>query len=367
MKIWLKLLIGILAGIAAAVFLPDSWSDLKVIEQLYTLAINIGRYVLFPLIFFSVVTGVHSLVQKKKVFGLLSRTVVYMIIVSAVLAVFGTVSVLLLSPERIPVFIEESANFSVPTFYDVLTAIFPRNFFEVIFQNGDQILPIFIMAVLIGFNMNFDKVITRGAAQLFESLSGIFNHINSFIIELMGFFMVPMAWYVTKQIMITSETALFKQMLIAISADTLIIIFVIYPILLYFAAGHKNPYKWIYAALAPVLAGAASGDSLFSLSLQLKNSSENMGSRKEAGSVSSAASGCIRKSRNGNDYRYYVYCNFEIIFQSRLECIGYYLGINLCVFIFIYCRSVSGNRSICFSITAVYNLRPGNRRRVSYT
>lgn len=286
MKIWLKLLLGIAAGILAGIFFPDKWSNIIIIEQLSTVAINLGRYILFPLVFFSVATGIHTLIHKKRVLGVINRTVLYMIITSALLSLFGTISVLLLSPERIPVFIQESSRMKLPGFHETILSIFPRNFFEVIFQNGNQILPIFVMAVLIGFNMNFDKVITRSAIQLFESLSGIFHHINSFIIELSGFFMVPMAWFITEQIINTPETALFKQMLFAIAADILIIIFIIYPIIIYFAVGKKNPYKWIYAALSPALAALASGDSLFCLGLQLKNSSENMGSKKEAGAVS---------------------------------------------------------------------------------
>ena len=286
MKIWLKLLLGIAAGILAAIFFPDRWSDIKIIEQLSTVAINLGRYILFPLVFFSVATGIHSLIHKKRVLGIIGRTGLYMVITSALLSLFGTISVILLSPERIPVFVQESTRMNLPGFYETILSIFPRNFFEVVFQNGNQILPVFIMAVLIGFNMNFDKVITRSAIQLFESLTGIFQHINSFIIELSGFFMIPMAWYVTEQIINTPETSLFRQMLFAVAADILIIVFIIYPIIIYFAAGKKNPYKWIYAALAPALAALASGDSLFCLGLQLKNSSENMGSKKEAGSVS---------------------------------------------------------------------------------
>ena len=286
MKIWLKLLIGITAGVLLAFFFPDAWSNITIIEQISTIAINIGRYTLFPLVFFSVITGVHTLIQKKKVFGLFSRTIIYMVIINALLSIFGTISVLLLSPERIPVFIQESSRVNLPNFYETILSIFPSNFFSVVLQNGNHILPLFIMAVLIGFNMNFDKVITRAATQVFESLTGIFFHINSFIIELMGFFMIPMAWFITEQIINTAEIELFRQMLIAIAADVLIIIFIIYPIIIYFAAGKKNPYKWIYAALAPTLAAVASGNSLFCLGIQMKNSSENMGSKREAGSVS---------------------------------------------------------------------------------
>lgn len=286
MKIWLKLLIGTIAGIFAGLFLPDAWSEIKLIEQLSTVAINIGRYILFPLVFLSVVTGIHTLIQKKKVMGVISRSVLYMIITSALLSIFGTISVLLLAPERIPVFIQESSRISLPGFYETILSLFPRNFFAAVFQDGNQILPIFIMAVLIGFNMNFDKVITRSAVQIFESLSGIFHHINSFIIELMGFFIFPMAWFITEQIISSAEIEVFRQMLFAIAADIIILVFIVYPVILYFATGKKNPYKWIYAALAPALAAIASGDSLFCLGIQIKNSSSNMGSKPEASSVS---------------------------------------------------------------------------------
>lgn len=286
MKIWIKLLIGITAGILSGFFVPETWYDISVIEKLSTLAINIGRYTLFPLVFFTVITGIHRLVQQRKVFPLLSRTILYMVVISAVLSVFGTLSVLLLSPERIPVFVQESSQTIPRSFYEIMLDIFPRNFFSALIGSGDQILPIFIMAILIGFNMNFDKVISRSASQLFDSLSGIFRHINSFVIELMGFFMIPMAWFITDQIISTSEIELFRQMLLAITVDLVIVIFILYPIIIYFVTGRKNPYKWIYAALAPALAAAASGDTLFSLGLQIKNSSGNMGSSREAGAVS---------------------------------------------------------------------------------
>ena len=80
MKIWLKLLIGITVGILLALFFPDKWSDFTTIEKVSTLTISFGRYTLFPLVFFSVITGIHSLIQKKKVFIHFSRTLIYMII-----------------------------------------------------------------------------------------------------------------------------------------------------------------------------------------------------------------------------------------------------------------------------------------------
>ncbi|MBI9107280.1 MAG: dicarboxylate/amino acid:cation symporter [Spirochaetales bacterium] len=285
MKIWLKLFIGIIVGVLLGIFIPEAWTNLELIEKLSYLSVSLGRYILFPLVFFSVITGIYTLSRNKKTTVLFGKTIFYMVATSALLSIIGTLSVLLLSPERIPVFIEENAPVNLPGFYETLLTIFPRNFFAAVFQDGNHILPLFIMAILVGFNLNFDKVITRAAVQFFESMSGIFYHINSFIIELMGFFVIPMAWFLTEQIRNTAEIDLFRQMLLAIAADILLIIFIIYPIIIYFILGKKNPYKWIYGAIAPALAAAVSGDSLFCLGLQIKNSRENMGSKPEAGSV----------------------------------------------------------------------------------
>ncbi|MDC7124399.1 MAG: cation:dicarboxylase symporter family transporter [Spirochaetales bacterium] len=286
MKVWLKLLIGTTIGVLLAIILPENWVNITALEKTSNIAISIGRYILFPLVLFSVIISIHNLIVKKQVAGVLLRTILYAAIISAFLAIFGSLSVLLLSPERIPVIIQESVKTDLPSFYDTLSAIFPKNFFYAIFQNGDRILPIFVMAVLIGFNLNFNKIIVRPAVQITESLSSIFKQINSFIIELCGLFIIPMAWFTTVQIMNTPELELFKQMLLALAIDTAIIILVLYPIILYFAAGKKNPYKMIFEAIAPAIAGLASGDSLFGLSVQIKNCSDKTKKNNDVSSVS---------------------------------------------------------------------------------
>ena len=285
MKIWLKLLIGIVAGILLGIFVPDSKIDILFLEKFSSLAVNIGRYILFPLILFSVIMGIYHLNQNKKVLKLFIRTIVYMLIATAALAAIGTASVLVLSPERIPIFIEESSRISLPGLFETLMTIFPKNFFRALFIDGNQLLPVFIMAVLVGFNLNFDKVVTRTAVQVFDSLKSVFYHINSFIIELLGIIIIPSVWYITAQISRTAEIAPFTQMLLAILIDIIFIIFVLYPVIIYLLTGRKNPYRYIYAALAPSLAALSTGDSLFCLGLQIKNSRENMGSTPDAGSV----------------------------------------------------------------------------------
>lgn len=284
MKIWLKLFIGITLGILAGFFLPETWTKIEVLENFATITVNIGRYVVFPLVLFCLISGVNTLIQKKRVLKVFLRTLLYTLISGAILSLFGAFSVLLLSPKRIPVISQETMVTILPDIFETVKAVFPRNFFMALFSNGDMLLPIFVLAVLLGFNMNFNKMLTRPAVQIVDAFSGIFRHLNSFIIEFSGLLIIPIAWFLTEQIIATQELALFKQMLTAILIDIVFIIFIVFPIIIYFTMGKKNPYKWIVAALAPALAALASGDSLYSLSYQMKNSKENMKANTEVSS-----------------------------------------------------------------------------------
>ena len=61
MKIWIKLLIGSLIGLVAGFLIPVSAQGF--FDSLSGLLIGIGRYVLFPFIFFSLGIGTSELRQ----------------------------------------------------------------------------------------------------------------------------------------------------------------------------------------------------------------------------------------------------------------------------------------------------------------
>ena len=78
MKIWLKLFIGITLGILAGFFLPETWTKIEVLENFATITVNIGRYVVFPLVLFCLISGVNTLIQKKRVLKVFfANTIIY--------------------------------------------------------------------------------------------------------------------------------------------------------------------------------------------------------------------------------------------------------------------------------------------------
>lgn len=287
MKIWVKFVIGIVIGGFLALALP--WDDTSVIETLdaiSTVALHIGRYILFPLMFFSTAVAIHELKQEKRVRAVLFRGLLYLVSAGVLLSVIGTLSTVVFAPERIPIVIEEELIHTLPSFADVLHDVFPKNAFLVFIGSGDYLLPLFALAFVIGLNFTFDRLAARPALQVFDSLSRIFYNINAFVIEIMGLAFIPLTSFFFIRIATSPELALFKQLVLILTIDSAVVVLIIYPVLLYFLCGKTNPFRWIYGSLANVLAGMASGDGYFALNVIIRNGHENLGIPRKVGAVS---------------------------------------------------------------------------------
>ena len=286
MKIWLKYLLGIIIGIVLGIFIsPENIIFKDILTFLTKLTINIGRYTIFPIVFFSIGYGTFKLKQEKRVGMVYLKTSSYIIASSTLLVVIATGIVLLFSPDRIPVIIENQTSYNFPGYKSILTSIFPKNLFQIFSENSNFLLPITILGFLLGYNFSFDKVMTRPAYQLFDAMSRIFYHIGSFIVDILGFGMIILAANFTMQIIHTPQLVLFNQLIILLTINTILVIFGVYPAFIYFLGEKQNPYKIIFAILGPSLAAAASGNSYFTLTSLILHVKENLGVPRKIGSA----------------------------------------------------------------------------------
>ena len=284
MKIWIKILIGSILGVALGILLPGTEVAMELFSYISHLFIRIGRYVVFPLVFFALIAGTYELKREKKIFRVYGRTVLYLLLATALLIVVGMVTVLLFSPDRIPIIVEQEAAFQLPGLKETLLGLFPENLFQALVGSGSILLPVVFFAFLLGVNLTFDLRITTPVVQLTDSLNRIFYHINSLLCELFGLAMIAISAYFIMTVK-QYELALFKQILIIIGIDTALVVFAIYPLLLYLLGGRQNPYKWLYAVLAPVLTAFFSGDNYLSLTMLAKHGKENLGVPRRVGSA----------------------------------------------------------------------------------
>jgi len=278
MKVWLKYLLGIIIGITLGAYIsPENIAIGNLLEFLSKLTINIGRYTVFPIVFFGIGYGTFKLKQEKKTGQLYLKTGIAILISSTLLVLISTGIVLLFSPDRIPIITENKITYNFPGYKNFFFSIFPMNLFQIFSENNNFLLPSAFLGFLLGSNFSFDKVMTRPAYQFFDAMSRILYQIGRFIVEILGLGMIILSANFTLQIINTPQLVLFTQLIILMSISTFIIIFALYPAFIYFMGGKQNPFKIIYALLGPSLAAIASGNSYFTLTSLIYHVKENLG------------------------------------------------------------------------------------------
>jgi aerobic C4-dicarboxylate transport protein len=282
MKIWIKLLIGSLIGLAAGFILPVSAQGF--LDSLTGLLIGIGRYALFPFIFFSLGVGTSELRQEKRLLRVYASVFKYLVLSAALLIVIGTFSVLVFPPERVPITIETEHPFAAVSVLGGLSAIFPRNAFAVFFGSGDFLLPLMVLAFLLGLNLDFDRQLTRPVVQLFDSFSRIFYHLNSLIVELFAVALIAIAAARVSHLS-HADLGMYKQIIIILAVDAGVVAFGVFPGALYLLGVRQNPYRWLYASLGPAITGLFTGDQYVTLGVMSKHGKESLGVPRMVGSA----------------------------------------------------------------------------------
>ncbi|MBN1799428.1 MAG: dicarboxylate/amino acid:cation symporter [Spirochaetales bacterium] len=285
MKIWVKLLLGMLIAIIFTIIFPEDPAG--IFTSLSEVFIHIGSYIIFPLVLFSLIMATYELKLEKRLMRIYGKLFLYLITTAVILAFLGVISGLLIPGE--PRFIGYDIEpVAIPAFTDIMTKIFPKNFFQV-FAGKDFIiflLPVIVIAVLLGLNYDYDKHYTRPVVQCTDGLSRIMYHINSFIVEIfwIGVIVITSAKLIQLKNIVGIEV--YINLLLILSIDVIIVVFGVLPLLLYAFNNHKNPYKWLYASIAPVLTGLVTGQGLIAVGMLVKHGKESMHiSRKIGGTV----------------------------------------------------------------------------------
>ena len=165
MQIFIALILAIIAGL-----LMQKYSDFAVsyIKPFGTIFLNLVKFIVGPIVLFSIMSGVISLKDIRKVESIGGITVVYYFCTTAVATVIGLV-IANLFHGFFPVLETSSLTYEAPAAtspMDVIVNIFPSNFLAPITEAN--MLQVIVMALLIGF-----AVILIG-----ESASAAVNGIN---------------------------------------------------------------------------------------------------------------------------------------------------------------------------------------------
>ena len=286
MKIWIKYLIGSVLGIIiAAISSSDSASFNAAVDFAANIAIQFGRYSLYPVLFFGFTVSISKLRESRSLLKLSIYIAVFIILSSLLAALLGLISISISSPPRIPIFVEETSSVENLGVMESFLRLFPSSAFEA-FMDGLYILPLCIFAGFAGAACAVDKNISKPVFTLFDSLSRVSYAVMAFFVDMfsIGLIAVSVNWFIKFQAMLS--TKFFTGLVVLLLVDFFIIALIIYPIILKIMCKDINPYKVLYASIAPVCAAFFSGDTNLTLPILLRHSNESLGVRRRISSVS---------------------------------------------------------------------------------
>lgn len=285
MKIWLKYLVGICLGIILALILPVQFGSEESLSQfLSDFFISVGRYSLYPLLFFGFTIGVYELRDERQLFRVGVKSSATIIVLTLLFTITGVVSVLLFRPARIPIFVEEMASPISVGVKQSLMALFPSSAFEA-FCDGLFILPLCILAGFAGAACVTDKVGAKPVVTLFDSLCKVSYAVMAFFVDLMIIAMIAISFYWTIEFKSMMTTDVFRDVIILLVIDLVVISCGILPLMIRIFYPKVNPYRVLYASLASAFAGFFSGDSNLALPIMIRHSRESLGIRRRVSSV----------------------------------------------------------------------------------
>lgn len=259
----LRYLIGIALGTTLGFLIPHNVILLDTIEQIRVIVLSLGRYLLLPLIFFSLPVAVTQLRRLKSLGKLLGISALITLISSAVLTITGTVLTWLIGIDRIPVVPGvplERETFNLVVF---LKNILLFDNFASLGVEGNSLIPLILPAFLLGWHFFYDREVAEPAFNVFDSLCRILYRANSYILILMPFFLAALSFstsYAMRHVVDIQNFIPLTTMLTGISAVLLIIV---YPFVLKWVAKVPSPWKTFGHFSGVLLGGFCSGSPMF--------------------------------------------------------------------------------------------------------
>jgi aerobic C4-dicarboxylate transport protein len=286
MKLWMKYFIGIALGTLLGIFLPDYERVNEILLFTGNLAVNIGRYALFPLVFFSMPIAVCQLKRLRRFGPLMARLLLSTLVFTAVMLTVGMSVALLFPSDRIPITIQEDLDYANPGFAQVVNHIVSPNLFQIFTGDASLLLPLCFLALILGTLFHFDREQTGPAFNLFDSLSRIFYQFNRSVTRLQAYLIPFITFATVRSLKSIEDFSFYTQHILVLTISAGVILLLIYPLTLYLAGGRGNPLSHVYSLITPFLTGLVSGDLFFNYGILTAHLKENEGISREVGALS---------------------------------------------------------------------------------
>ena len=286
MKVWFKLLIGSILGVVLGFLIPEHQQLAEGLAWLEGLALRIGRYAVIPMLVFSLTIGIYELRQDGQFWPMLVKNLLIIAGISFFVIFAGVFATLAFSPARVPILTEEQLEVIRLDIPGDILEIFPYNMLSILSSDGVYLFPLCVFAFIFGMGLSYDRSYSKPVIVLVDSLSQVFYHVASFIIEILGFIMIVLSSYWAIRFKEVLKAGIFLDLIMLLGVLALVLGFGILPMLLYFFKPKSNPWKIVTGSLGSAIAAFFSGDINFSLPVLINQTKENFGVRRRSNVLS---------------------------------------------------------------------------------
>jgi len=240
------------------------------------MCLRIGRYMVLPLVFFSLPVAVTKLRRTRKLGLILRYSAYYAIIATLLLALLGTLIAWMADLGRLSVISGTAPDIVIYDLKRILREIFNQNSFRVLVGNYSFLLPLIVPAFILGWYMYYDKAIAEPTFNLFDSITRLLYKINRRLMVLMPLMLAVF----TATSLIESKRILdfasFLPLLGTAFAVSLFLIGAVYPLVMRAMLGRGYSWKVMAGLMGALLSCFISGSPLFNYGNLTRHLKENL-------------------------------------------------------------------------------------------
>ncbi|WP_061246974.1 dicarboxylate/amino acid:cation symporter [Leptospira noguchii] len=293
-KLWLKIFVGMLAGIFTGALLG---SDLSLVDrntaQLFTswliipglIFINLLQMIMIPLIFSSIILGICSAENLENIKKLGIRTLIYFVFTTFIAVTIGITLALWLKPGKSAIQIQSALSSKLPApaeipsldkYPELLMSFFPKNPFLSITQG--EMLNVIVFSILLGIAiLSVSKDLSKPILEILNSVFQISMKIVHWAMVLTPFAVFGLMAKAIASIGIELLVTLGAYMSVVLLG--LLLIIGVYSIVLIFLA-RRSPIDFFTKIAGLQLLAFSTSSSAAVMPVSIQTATENLGVRK---------------------------------------------------------------------------------------
>ena len=262
LKIHTQIFIAIVLGLAAGIVLGEKAVHIKIVGDLF---IRLLKVIIIPLILASMVAGIVSLGDMRKLGRIGLKTFIYYMATTTLAIGVGLILVNLIKPgvgvNIVADTVTDLSGRETPSIVSIITDILPENLFDAMAK--DKVLSIIFFSILLGVAISSIGEKGKPLAILFDAFNTVMMKITGWIMRLAPLGIFALMAYTIGTMGLSVLRSLFLYMMTVILGLTIHAL-VILPMLLMILGKHSpvKLFKDVFSALATAFSTASSAATL---------------------------------------------------------------------------------------------------------